>query len=99
MKTTLNKWKKSTFNIWNPKILLPIKYTLDILFKSFLIVLFFEKLDTYLLLLLVKVVNDDPNEQVEGEEGPEHDEEHEVDVHVDIDLTDRLKTNLNIKSY
>ena len=33
-----------------------------------------------LLLEHVEVVNDDPDEQVEGEEGPAHDEYHEVEV-------------------
>jgi len=51
---------------------------------------------TYLLLLLVEVVNDDPDEEVEGEEGAKDDEEHEVDVHVDVHLAYRLFTNLNM---
>jgi len=37
---------------------------------------------TYLFLLLVKIVNDDTNEEVQCEERPEDDENHEVQVHV-----------------
>ena len=39
------------------------------------------RVDTYLFLLFVEVVNDDTNEQIESEEGSEDDEEHKVDVH------------------
>lgn len=52
------------------------------------------RINTYLLLLLVEVVDDDSDEEVEGEEGSEEDEEDEVDVHVDVDLADGLKSNL-----
>lgn len=38
--------------------------------------------NTYLLLLLVKVVYDDTDKQVQGEEGPEDDEDDEVEIHV-----------------
>ena len=48
-----------------------------------------------LLLLLVKVVDDDTNKQVEREERPEDDEEHEVKVHVDVDLPRRLLVHLS----
>lgn len=41
---------------------------------------------SYLFLLLVEVVNDHTNEEVEGEEGPKYDENHKVDVHVDVDF-------------
>lgn len=34
--------------------------------------------DTHLLLLLVEVVNDDPDEEVEREEGAKDDEDNEV---------------------
>lgn len=37
---------------------------------------------TYLFLLLVKIVNDDTNEEVQCEERPEDDEYHKVQVHV-----------------
>jgi hypothetical protein len=50
--------------------------------------------DTYLLLLLIEVVNDHTNEQVEGEEGPEDDEEYEVPVHVDVHFSRRLQVAL-----
>ena len=43
-------------------------------------------LDTYLLLLLVEVVDDDADEQVQGEEGAEDDEDDEIEVHVDVHL-------------
>ncbi len=49
---------------------------------------------TYLLLLLVEVVDDHADEEVEREERPEDDEEHEVEVHVDVHLADRLLTDL-----
>lgn len=41
---------------------------------------------TYLFLLLVEVVNDDTNEKVQGEEGPEDDENDKVDIHVEVVL-------------
>lgn len=37
---------------------------------------------TYLFLLLVKIVNDDTDEEVQCEERPEDDEYHKVQVHV-----------------
>lgn len=49
---------------------------------------------TYLSLLLVEVVDDDTNEQVEGEEGAEDDEDDKVQVHVQVDLLDRLLLHL-----
>lgn len=45
---------------------------------------------THLLFLLVEVVDDDTNEEVEGEEGPEDDENDEIEVHVDVHLVLRL---------
>lgn len=39
---------------------------------------------SYLFLLLVEVVDDHTNKEVEGEEGAEYDEDHKVDVHVDV---------------
>lgn len=45
---------------------------------------------TYLLLLLVEVVDDDTDEQVEGEEGAEDDEDDKVEVHVQVDFILRL---------
>ena len=44
--------------------------------------------------MFIKIVNDHTNEQVEGEEWAKNDEEHEVEVHVDVDLADRLLTKL-----
>ena len=52
------------------------------------------KLKTYLFLLLVEVVDDDSNEEIEGKEGAEDDEEHKVEIHVDVDLSNRLLANL-----
>ena len=51
-------------------------------------------LNTYLLLLLIEVIDDDSNEEIEGEEGAKDDEEDKVDVHVDVDLPDGLLPNL-----
>lgn len=45
---------------------------------------------TYLLLLLVEVVDDNADEQVEGEEGAEDDENDKVEVHVQVRLVLRL---------
>ena len=42
------------------------------------------KIDTYLFLLFVEVINDDTNEQVQGKERSKNDEEDKVKVHVDI---------------
>ena len=52
-------------------------------------------LNTYLLLLFIEVIDDDSNEEIEGEEGAKDDEEDKVDVHVDVDLPDRLFSNLH----
>ena len=51
-------------------------------------------LNTYLLFLFIEVIDDDSNEEIEVEEGAEDDEEDKVDVHVDVDLPDRLFSNL-----
>ena len=50
---------------------------------------------TYLLLLLVEVVDDDADEQVEGEEGAEDDEDDKVEVHVQVDFIFRLLFQLD----
>ena len=42
--------------------------------------------DTYLLLLLIEIVNDDADEEVECEERSEYDEDHEVKIHLQVDL-------------
>lgn len=52
---------------------------------------------SYLFLLLVEVINDHTNEEIEGEEGAKYDENHKVDVHVDVDLIVRLVFHLKEK--
>lgn len=46
--------------------------------------------NTYLLLLLVEIVDTDTNKQVQGKEGPEDDEDDEVQIHVQAFLILRL---------
>ena len=55
--------------------------------------------DTYLLFLLVKVVDDDTDEEIEREEGSEDDEKYEVEVHVNVGLTDGLFIHLSQSTY
>lgn len=50
--------------------------------------------DTYLFLLLVKIVNNDTNEEVECEERAKDDEDDKVNVHVEVDLVGRLLLDL-----
>lgn len=52
---------------------------------------------TYLFLLLVEVVNDHTNEEIEGEEGAKDDENHKVDVHVDVNFIVGLVSHLGAK--
>lgn len=52
---------------------------------------------SYLFLLLVEVIDDHTNEEIEGEEGAKYDENHKVDVHVDVDLINRLVFHLKRK--
>lgn len=52
---------------------------------------------SYLFLLLVEVINDHTDEEIEGEEGAKYDENHKVDVHVDVDLIIRLVFHLKGK--
>lgn len=40
--------------------------------------------NTYLLFLLIEVINDDANKQIQGEERPEDYEDDEVKVHVKV---------------
>lgn len=47
-----------------------------------------------LLLLFVKVVNNDTDEEVQREERSEDDEEHKVQVHVDVGFADGLLSDL-----
>lgn len=49
---------------------------------------------TYLLFLLIEVIDDDTNKEIEGEERAKDNEEDEVDVHVDVNFPDWLITNL-----
>ena len=56
-------------------------------------------LDTYLFLLFIEVIDDNTNKKVEGEEWPEDDKEDEIDVHVNVDLTNRLLTHLVMKKH
>ena len=50
--------------------------------------------DTYLFLLLIEIINNDTNEEVKREERTKDDEEHEVQVHIEVHLPDRLDVNL-----
>lgn len=52
---------------------------------------------SYLFLLLVEVINDHTDEEIEGEEGAKYDENHKVDVHVDVDFIIRLVFHLKGK--
>lgn len=52
---------------------------------------------THLSFLLVEIVNDDADEEVEREEGAENDEDHKVQVHVEVDLSDWLFLHLKQK--
>ena len=47
-----------------------------------------------LVLLFVKLVDDDADQQVQGEEGAEHDEQHEVEIEIDRVLSVRLLVQL-----
>ena len=47
-----------------------------------------------LVLLFVKLVDDDTDQQVQGEEGAEHDEQHEVEIEIDRVLSVRLLVQL-----
>lgn len=49
---------------------------------------------THLFLLFIKVINDDTNEEVEGEEGSKDDKEDKVEVHVEVVLTYGLLVDL-----
>ena len=49
---------------------------------------------TYLLFLLIEVIDDDTNKEIEREERAEDNEEDEVDVHVDVDLAYGLLPHL-----
>lgn len=44
--------------------------------------------------MLVKVVNDDTNEEIEGKERAKDDEGNKVDIHVDVVFIDRLILHL-----
>ena len=47
--------------------------------------------------MFVEIVNDHTNEQVESEKGSEDDEKDKVKVHVNVDLTNWLLTQLKIQ--
>ena len=49
---------------------------------------------TYLLFLLIEVVNDDSNEEIEREEGTEDNEEDKVEIHPNVYLSDWLIPDL-----
>ncbi len=51
--------------------------------------------NTYLFLLLVKVVNNDTNEEIQSEEGPKDYEDDKIYIHVDVVLIDGLVLNLH----
>lgn len=52
------------------------------------------RLNTYLFLLLIEVIDDDTNEEVEGKEGAEDNEDDEVQVHVKVRFVVRLQLHL-----
>ena len=54
---------------------------------------------TYLLFLLIEVIDDDTNKEIEGEERAKDNEEDKVDVHVDVNFSDWLITNLKWISF
>ena len=51
-------------------------------------------LNTYLLLLLIEVIDDDSNEEIECEEGAKDNEEDKVEIHPNVDLSDWLIPDL-----
>jgi len=53
--------------------------------------------NTYLFLLLVEIVDDHSDEEVQSEKWSKDDEKYKVKVHVDVNLTDGLLTNLSEK--
>jgi hypothetical protein len=46
--------------------------------------------NTYLFLLFIKIIDDHTNEQVECEKWAKDDEEHKVQIHVDVGFFDWL---------
>lgn len=48
------------------------------------------KIDTYLFLLFIEVVNDNTYKQVESEERTKNDEKYKIQVHIDVCFSDWL---------
>lgn len=53
--------------------------------------------NTYLSFLLVKIVDDDTNEEVQGKEGAKDDEDNKVEVHVEVNLSAGLFLHLGTR--
>lgn len=54
-------------------------------------------IDTYLFLLLIKIINDDANEKVQSEEGATDDKNHKIDVHIFVSFPFGLVFHLQIR--
>lgn len=54
-------------------------------------------INTYLLFLLIEVINDDTNKQIQGEERTKYYEDNKVKIHVKIDFIVRLLIYLQSK--
>lgn len=59
----------------------------------------FQRGETYLCFLLIEVVNNDPYEEVQGEEGAKDDEDDKVKVHVEINFIDWLGFHLHTHTH
>lgn len=49
-------------------------------------VIFIQRFDTYLFLLLIEIVNDYTNKEVEREKGSKYDENNKIQVHLQVDF-------------
>lgn len=55
--------------------------------------------ETYLCFLLIEVVDDDPDEEIQGEEGTKDDEDDKVKVHVEINFIHWLGFHLHTQMH
>lgn len=58
-----------------------------------------DSLETYLCFLLIEVVDNDPDKEIQGEEGAKDDEDDKVKVHVDINFIHWLGFYLHTHTY
>lgn len=90
---SVKSYEVNEYNIW-VRFYITVFFSFSVLIHSiyhgligrhyFAVSLEEEWKDTYLLFLLIEVINDDTNEQIQGEKRPKNDKDDKIQIHVQV---------------